>query len=413
MASIPVIILAFANDQKGELLRSIAEEHRNIKEALSPLQDKGLIKLVDLPNAQAKGIYKAFRAHKDQVKVFHYGGHADGLRLMLNASEQGMDVAAFSEYLAEQKGIELVFMNACTTASQKKALQATNIPSLILTHEAIGDEAAQHFAREFYQNLASGRIIKRSFHEASAAAKSQSETLFRGFEREEEKKVYELPWLLSQKRASNWKLSPKAPPKWGKISAIGFIGLFFIIGGYLSWAYILPFDLKIPIKFPEGVKEKHFAYKHELRFILETEVKEREIESQDAIMISNVKGIEGKVKVEIQSPLWTLERTDFEVSRKPDYISLVWISKLSKIPGRIEDEDENPISGAKVFLEGSSVSTISGNDGKFTLNIPQERIGQITYKIQSQKEGYENTNHMVNLSDPQQEYLVFMEKERL
>ncbi|MCB0839248.1 MAG: hypothetical protein KDD99_21400 [Bacteroidetes bacterium] len=145
----PIILLAFANDREGEFLRNISEEHRVIKQALIPLVDRGLLIIEELPSATADDIFDAFRKYKDRIQVFHYGGHAQDLELLLNGAEKSFDVVSFAEYLSHQQGLKLVFINGCATATQQIPLQKAGIPWLILTDTAINDSGAKNFAEAF------------------------------------------------------------------------------------------------------------------------------------------------------------------------------------------------------------------------------------------------------------------------
>jgi len=82
----PVILLAFANDRSGRFLRSIAEEQRRITQALAPLVDQKLLRVEVLSNATAADIFAAFRRYRDRIRVFHYGGHAQELDLLLSGA---------------------------------------------------------------------------------------------------------------------------------------------------------------------------------------------------------------------------------------------------------------------------------------------------------------------------------------
>ena len=76
----PAALLAFANDWVDDKrhLRSLLDEQKAITKALAPLVRAGLDVPAPLHNATVEDVLGAFRDHHDQVRVFHFGGHASG-----------------------------------------------------------------------------------------------------------------------------------------------------------------------------------------------------------------------------------------------------------------------------------------------------------------------------------------------
>ena len=86
MADMPVIVLAFANEQEGhQYLRDLPEELRRLQAILEAAERKGLCKLVVRPNATLEQILETFTENRDRVAILHYGGHAGGDRLFLES----------------------------------------------------------------------------------------------------------------------------------------------------------------------------------------------------------------------------------------------------------------------------------------------------------------------------------------
>ena len=110
-------------------------------------------------NATLADIRDVFRKADGHIAVFHYGGHADSYSLLFEA-EGGktaeIDAEGFAEFLAQQAGLRLVFLNACSTAGQVQALQTAGVPLVIATSQDILDTLATDFAGEFYKSLATG-----------------------------------------------------------------------------------------------------------------------------------------------------------------------------------------------------------------------------------------------------------------
>jgi len=209
----PVILLAFANDQAGNtFLRSIAREQTAINRSLQKLEDDNLCKVITLADASANDIFDVFRQY--DVRIFHYGGHADGSYLHL-ASEPGaertIDAQHFAGYMGQRNSLKLVFLNGCATYQQGNFLRQEGIPYSIITNQKINDHAAQDFATHFYSNLAVGETVPEAFNHASSMGKSQygGETRSLIWEGKETEEKGTFAWeLFKSKHADpNWKIT--------------------------------------------------------------------------------------------------------------------------------------------------------------------------------------------------------------
>lgn len=174
----PVIFLAFANEQddRTHYLRTLPEEGRRLRRALEQAQAAGICQLEVRTNATLSDIRDVFRNHDNRIAIFHFGGHADSYRLLFEAAggkSAVIDAAGFAEFLAHQAGLQLVFLNACSTAGQVAALQAAGVPVVIATSQDIPDAMATDFADEFYQSLATGiNSVSKAFAEATSLVKA-------------------------------------------------------------------------------------------------------------------------------------------------------------------------------------------------------------------------------------------------
>lgn len=169
--SLPIILLAFANDRQGAFLRGIAEENKAILEALQPAIDKNRCEVVVIPDATADDIIEAFQRHRGRVRIFHYGGHADGFGMLVSSGDgkvESVHGASFADFLRQQAGLQLVFLNGCSSQGQAEGLLGAQIPNVIATSQAINDEAARNLATLFYQALANGATLSQCFEEAKA-----------------------------------------------------------------------------------------------------------------------------------------------------------------------------------------------------------------------------------------------------
>src|SRR4029079_1205873 len=170
MAELPVIVLAFANEQEGQrYLRDLPEELRQLQAILEAAEGKGLCKLVVRPNARLDQILETFTEHRDRVAIFHYGGHAGGDPLFLEATGVGGAVAhaeGLATFLGQRRNLQLVFLNGCSTRAQAAGLLDAGVTAVIATARAIEDTIALEFASAFYSELASGATMRASYEAA-------------------------------------------------------------------------------------------------------------------------------------------------------------------------------------------------------------------------------------------------------
>lgn len=172
--TIPVIFLAFANDQEDRVhyLRKLAEEARQTRTVLeSTAVPNHLCELVMRQNASVDDIIGVFQdsRYRDRIAIFHFGGHANNYQLLLEDAQGKQAVAdtgGLSAFLGLQQNLHLVFLNGCSTEPQVQGLLDANVPAVIATLGPIEDEAATDFAAHFYQALASGRDLGQAYDEA-------------------------------------------------------------------------------------------------------------------------------------------------------------------------------------------------------------------------------------------------------
>jgi WD40 repeat protein len=176
----PVIFLAFANDRvdSARYLRNLAKEQREIRKVLEEAKQAGLCEVIERSNAAIDDILDVFqdKTYKDRITVFHYGGHADCYRLLLE-SVTGARSFAFKEglvsFFAHQNGLKLIFLNACSTEQHAVDLVQAGIPAVIGTSQEINDTVAAALAIRFYHGIANGHSIERAWREAEDHIKIQ------------------------------------------------------------------------------------------------------------------------------------------------------------------------------------------------------------------------------------------------
>jgi len=173
--TLPVFVIAFANDRRadGAYLRNLPEEKRQIEAALERVESAGLCEVVTITDATPDDIFRVFLnpAYAGRIAVFHYAGHADNYRLFLQAADGNLSIAdgrGLAAMLGTRTGIQLVFLNACSTRPQVDALLSAGVGAVIATSQAIRDDVATGFATRFYQAIAAGNNIGVSFQIASA-----------------------------------------------------------------------------------------------------------------------------------------------------------------------------------------------------------------------------------------------------
>ena len=144
---------------------------------LDQAQTAGLCEVVLRQNATLDEILDVFQdaRYRNAIAVFHYGGHANGYQLLLETAAGKPDVAhagGLATFLGQQTGLELVFLNGCSTQQQAQGLLDAGVSAVIATAQAIDDEVATGFAVRFYTGLANGSTLNTAFAEAEAAVKT-------------------------------------------------------------------------------------------------------------------------------------------------------------------------------------------------------------------------------------------------
>jgi CHAT domain len=203
-SSKPLIILAFSNDQDA-YLPMIVRERKNIFNALQDYHDKGSIQVHKEENTSIEDIFDLFNRYSDRIAIFHYGGHANGTHLQLEAGvgkAEMADATGLAQLMGQQKALQLVFLNGCATQDQVEKLFACGVKTVIATAVPIDDEMATEFAEQFYHALASKATIQKAFQTAKAFVTTRY-----GKEKE-----------VGEFRALHWagkKESPAAGVPWG------------------------------------------------------------------------------------------------------------------------------------------------------------------------------------------------------
>jgi hypothetical protein len=171
MSKNTVIFTGFANPKRD--LENLNKEHNGIQEALASLVSKGVIKTLWQKNEmELKGYFNAIHEWRNQVAIFHFGGHANSQKLSLQ------DNTTFFAPLAEElvarnsDSLQLVFLNGCSTQAHVKTLFDLGVKAVIATSADVKDGLAAELAITFYENLAKGDSIKAAFESSARYTKS-------------------------------------------------------------------------------------------------------------------------------------------------------------------------------------------------------------------------------------------------
>jgi hypothetical protein len=222
----PVIFFAFANDRAVEksYLRNLPEEERRVRKALDRARQDGRCQVEVRYNATADVVWDAFLDPDlhGRIAVFHFGGHAGGGEILLETREgttAEVHAAGLAGFLGLQEGLQLVFLNGCSTEPQVRALQAAGVPAVIATSQAIDDKLATELSARFYQCLAAEAPLGTAFEQAVSLVRTQVGDRYdlasrRSFVPRWAGEAEDWPWKIhGEDRSRAWKLSdaPGAP----------------------------------------------------------------------------------------------------------------------------------------------------------------------------------------------------------
>ena len=181
-----VVFFAFANDraERARYLRNLPDEQRHVREAMEAAVEAGLCEVVERSNATIDEVLDVFQdpEYRDRVAVFHFGGHAGDAELLLESAAGEATVAhagGLARFLGAQRGLELVFLNGCSSRGQVQGLLDAGVPAVIATSQAIDDAVATEFSSRFYKALASGAPVRTAYTEAQGAVQTRRGDLAR------------------------------------------------------------------------------------------------------------------------------------------------------------------------------------------------------------------------------------------
>lgn len=163
----PVFLLAFSYNPDAAL-PEVVNELRSLQQILSDTEGQP----EPIWQVTQQDLERSLTKHREDLRIFHYSGHAGPNALQLNNSNGGEQVS-FASGLAGlagmASGLRLVFLNGCSTEDQAQVFMDKGIPAVIATTKPLADRYAVAFARRFYQNFtrANSKLsIKQAFDAA-------------------------------------------------------------------------------------------------------------------------------------------------------------------------------------------------------------------------------------------------------
>lgn len=208
--TLPVILLISANENivSAGHLRNLREEIRRIRDALKPAELKGLCTVLYEANATADRFFDYFtdERYRNRIAIFHFAGHANEDLLMLESAAGGLvrfHAEGLAQFLGEQRGLQLVFLNGCSTDAQVDGLLRANCSAVIGTSRSIDDEVAMAFAAAFYREVGAGSGLASAFNAAVGATRAQRgevpRAMYHGGEPGGSTQADRWPWALQIK----------------------------------------------------------------------------------------------------------------------------------------------------------------------------------------------------------------------
>ncbi len=177
-------VLVVVSRPRGREPLDSRTETSDLRKAFRKLVDAGRAEIELMTRPTAATLQRRLAA--GDVDVLHFVGHghfdeSEREGFLVLEDERGGPRPLGAEALRQvvcQRGLSLVFLNACETARGGRsdwnrgaapALVAAGMPAVVANQYAVLDSAATLFARELYSGLASGRALGDAAREARIA----------------------------------------------------------------------------------------------------------------------------------------------------------------------------------------------------------------------------------------------------
>jgi pSer/pThr/pTyr-binding forkhead associated (FHA) protein len=181
----PLRILGMIANPSDQDQLNVERERERMRQALSRLEGKGLVKLTWLEGQTWQDVHRAMQ--RGPWHVFHFIGHGgfnprtdEGVLALANEEGQTRLLGAteLGRLLANHLSLRLVILNACEGArgserdvfsSSAAMLARRGIPAVLAMQYEITDKAAIECTRAFYEALASGNPVDEAVSQARTA----------------------------------------------------------------------------------------------------------------------------------------------------------------------------------------------------------------------------------------------------
>jgi hypothetical protein len=132
-----------------------------------------LCQLVILAKATLTDVCDVFDnpRYANRIAIFHFGGHADSYELLFEGEagkSERVGADGLATFLGQQRGLQLVFLNGCSTQGHVEKLCDAGIPAVISTSRIVKDSVAMEVAARFYKGLAGGKSILVAYKQSEA-----------------------------------------------------------------------------------------------------------------------------------------------------------------------------------------------------------------------------------------------------
>ena len=377
-----VVFFGFSNAQDQAYLQQLKTESRLLRDLFLPLDQKGKLKLLREESLENVDLPKLFHQYKDQLCLFHYGGHADGKGLALEGGQ------SYAEGLATlfglQKGLKLVFLNGCKTQAQALPYLQAGVPIVIATNRAISDREATYFAQNFYEALVHQHSVLEAYQAAIGALKAQSEAyedwdsgqtiVHRGLLSRAEK-VEETPWQLhlleGQDALLKWKLTDEiAKRKKRRLVLPNLLFVFVpILAIFLTIIYVRYKKVQQPFNFAvslNNLSPNEYLPGPDGQVMLSYGTKTDTLDITDRVLFEAIPGNFRGEQVRLAFEAHGFERMDtsFTLNQEALYLAIRRDDTYATLEGRVVDKDTGePLVGVRISTQG--ITMYSDEQGEF------------------------------------------------
>jgi CHAT domain-containing protein len=179
---LPLLVLAMVASPSDLDPLDIAHERQRLKDALGPLEQRGMLKLRWVQGQTAHDMHQTLLQRN--WHIFHFIGHGafdqrtqEGVLALTN--DQGkahlLGATDLGRIISQRQSLRLVVLNACQGAASNKTdifsstaatLSRRGLPAVLAMQYEITDQAALEFTRGFYSSLAAGIPVDESLTQA-------------------------------------------------------------------------------------------------------------------------------------------------------------------------------------------------------------------------------------------------------